>query len=154
MTAKYVPAYCDPENEVRGAKFDRNLSTKEIAARIRAEIKADTSKGRLPAGLRVSVRYESFAGGSAIRVHVTQVPDGFRILNAERVAFEREHPSEWTDLPRYTAEASALLAAVSVYAKAYHRDNSDLQSDYFDVNFYGGDASFSWELVSEERKGQ
>jgi hypothetical protein len=51
----FVPAYCDPANERRGAKYSERLSTKEIAARVRAEVKHAQKAGLLPVGVKVSV---------------------------------------------------------------------------------------------------
>lgn len=150
---KHVPAYSDPENERRGPKYEARLSTKEVAARVRKEIRTAIKTGELPKGLKVSVRYESFAGGSAIRVAVTAWQGG-RILNPERLRLEWEDPHAYVtdrDCPRYTPEATALLEKLSSYAEAYKRDNSDSMSDYFDVNFYGGEAAFEYELEDAER---
>lgn len=150
--ARFVPAYSDASNERRGAKYERGLSTKEIAARVRADIKAATGTS-IPKGTKVSVRYDSFSGGSAIRIVVTAVPAGFAVLNADRVRFDRDQPHavpNERDLPRHTAQASALLNTITAIASAYHRDNSDTSVDFFDVNFYG-DARFAWELESAER---
>lgn len=150
--ARYAPRYCDPANERRGAKYDERLSTKEIAARIREQIKADLKAGVLLKGTKVSVRYESFSGGSAIRVSVTAYAG--KIFDRETLRWEREHPHECPPrgMPRYTAEAKALLDKISSYAKAYHRDNSDTMVDYFDVNFYDGDARFDWQLERADER--
>jgi hypothetical protein len=152
--ARFVPAYCDPSNEIVGERFDRSLSTKEIAARIRADIKAATGTS-IPKGTKVSVRFEGFSGGSAIRIAVTAVPAGFRILNEERVRFDVERPHDFVseqECPRYKPAASALLRAISSIASAYNRNNSDSSVDYYDVNFYGGDARFDWRLERVERE--
>lgn len=153
--AAYVPAYCDPANERRGARYDRALSTKEIAARIRAEVKAAIKRGAIPREVKVSVRFRSFAGGSAIDIRVTRVPPGFAILNAEHVRAALADPHNWEatrGLPRYAPDAVALLAQLTAMARAYHRDNSDSAVDYFDVNFYGGDAAFDWRLERDARR--
>jgi hypothetical protein len=151
--APFVPAYADPENETRGAKYDRRLSTREIAALVRAEIKAATGK-TIPKSTKVSVRSESFSGGSAIRLTVTAVPAGFGICNPERVVRQAAEPHRHIDAvhcPYFTAEAEALLETITNLCQAYNRNNSDSSSDYFDVNFYGGHAQFSYELQNASR---
>lgn len=150
----YVPAYCDPNNETRGAKFDKRLSTKDIAALVRKDIAAAIKSGAIPKGVKVSVRYESFSGGSALRVNVTALPEGWRVFNPERLRFEKEQPHEIPprNMARFTPETSALLSQISDLAMAYNRNNSDSMTDYFDVNYYGGDADLWWELESEIRK--
>lgn len=153
---QFVPAYCDPANERRGHKYDPSVrrSTKEIAALVRADIKAALAAGELPKGLKVSVRYESFSGGSAIRVNVTALPEGFEVFDLDTLRAQRAQPYDWQTarLPRYTAEAQALLAALTRIGKAYHRNNSDAMTDYFDVNYYGGDADFAFDLEQAARK--
>lgn len=151
----FVPAYCDPSNERRGPKYSERLSTKEIAARVRAEVKEAQKAGRIAAGVKVSVRYESFSGGTAIRVNVTAVPAGFVITNPAHARAEILAPHDYDatrGIPRHTPEAAALLEELNAIVGAYHRDNSDSSVDYFDVNFYGGDAGFHWELEREDRK--
>lgn len=135
-----------------GAKYDKNLSTKDIAARYRQDIKAAIKAGELPQGLKVSVRYESFAGGSAIRVHVTACP--FRVMNPERVIADIENPHEFKpehQLPVHTPEAKALEKKLDAMLQAYNFDGSDIMTDYFHVKFYGN-AGWDWQLESAERK--
>ena len=123
-----------------GSKYDRSLSTKEIAAKLRAEVKAAIKAGTLPAGTKISVRYRSYSGGSSIDVSVTALPDGFALHNPERIQFEIEHPNEYVvdhHYPTYTPEAKALLATLKAMMDAYNYDRSDIQTDYFDVAFYG-----------------
>lgn len=144
----FVPAYARPENEKRGAKYDRELSTTEIASLVRAEIKAATGK-TLPRGLKVSVRSHSFSGGSAIRLRVTAVPAGLVVCNPERVIREAAAPHAYIDAntcPYFTDEAIALLDSLTAICQAYNRDNSDSSVDYFDVNFYDGRAEFAHDV--------
>lgn len=142
------------DNSRRGAKFDRSLSTKEIAVRIRADIKGAKRTGEIADGVKVSVRYDSFAGGSAIRMKVTEVPAGFEIHNRAHVAFTTTHPHDLPprDLQRYTPEAYELLNKLTRIALAYNRDDSDSSTDYFNTNFYGGDAGFDWQLEAAAKE--
>ena len=57
MTNTVYPAYSDPNNEFRGAKYDatRDLPLTEVCRRIRQDIKDAIADGCLPA-LKVSVR--------------------------------------------------------------------------------------------------
>jgi len=145
----FVPAYAQADNERRGAKFDRALRTPQIAALVRADIKAALGVS-IPRGTKVSVRSDSFSGGSAIRLSVTAVPASMTVCNPERVRREATDPHTYIDshvCPYYTAEAVALLDAVTAICQAYNRDNSDISVDYFDVNFYDGRASFSHDVT-------
>src|SRR5687767_7020547 len=93
-----------------GAKYDRDLSTTQIAAKYRQDIKAAIKSGEIPAGLKVSVRTEYFAGGSAIRASITACP-AFRVVNPERVIADIEQPHVYKDriCPLRTTEAESLL---------------------------------------------
>lgn len=150
----FVPAYCDPNNERKGPKYERGLSTKEIAKRLRAEVKDALKSGLLPKGVKVSITYDSFAGGSAIRVRITACP--FTIYNPEWLRYGREHPHDpyppLSMLERYTPAAKVLRATLTDMAMAYNRNNSDSSTDYYDVNFYGGDAEFDYDLEQAEQK--
>jgi hypothetical protein len=142
----WMPAYCDPSNESRGSKYaaTRDLSCKDIAARIRADIKDAIKAGRLPAGLKVRCWMPHYG---CIEVRVTELPDGFPVLNPKFALWCREHDrpdgdsydSHWAHAWRDTRsdEVNALLDALGAIHAAYNRDNSDSQSDYFDVRYYG-----------------
>jgi hypothetical protein len=152
-TPSFTPAYCDPANEVRGAKYDetKRLDIAEIAKLVRADIKAAKKEGKLPKkGFKTSVRIERFSGGCSLNISVKTSP--FQVLNPEYLTWEAENPHEckpyWLD--RYTPEAKAALELLKGIMGSYNRDNSDTMSDYFDVRFYG-DAGFDWELERAER---
>ncbi len=146
-----MPAYCDPANEVRGAKFDatKGLTQVEIAARIRQDIKDALKSGLLPKGVKVSVRCKSYSGGGSIDINITAVPPGFRVCNPKYVAWRKENPQD--SFPPFRAcdmrsdEYSAVLETLKGIHDAYNRDNSDSMSDYFDVRYYG-DVTMHWEL--------
>lgn len=118
-----------------GKEYDKSLTTKEIAARVRGEIKAAIKSGALPAGINVSTTFARFAGGTSIDVRVVLVPEGFRVLNPER-ALAAPTACRADRLPYYTAEARALLKQLEEMLGAYNHDGSDSMTDHFDVNFY------------------
>lgn len=137
--------------EGEGAKYDPSLSTTEIAARIRAEVKDAVRAGKLPRGLKVGVRSSSYSGGSSINIVIKRAP--FVVLNPARAAWEASNPHAYPgdcSESRYTAEASRVADAITAIAHAYNFDHSDAQSDYFHVNFYGGDAKYDWRLTDAE----
>lgn len=131
----YVPAYCDPNNLRVGAKFKSGRDTKEIAKLIRADIKRAIESGELPK-IKTSVKMDRFSGGSSIDVKVVAVPAGFARYTREYIIANLSHTHDYNTV--LTDEASALLKSLERIGKEYHRDNSDSQSDYFDVNFYFG----------------
>ncbi len=133
-----------------GPKYNRDLTTAQIAALVRGEIKAAQKAGTIAKGVKVSVRSDSFSGGSAIRISVTAC--SFPVMDREYLAAEKADPhGSHRDVERYTTEASALLAMISGMAAAYNFDKSDAQSDYFHVNFYDGRATFDHRIEDAER---
>lgn len=141
-------------NYAVGKKYTPGMSTKDIAATLRAEVKAAIAKGDLPKGLKVSVRYRSFSGGSSIDLRVTAVPAGFVIKNPERVKHDlRTHYAYTPDFhcPIFTPEATALKDKLQGMMNAWNYDRSDIQTDYFDVKFYGH-AEFSYDLTNAEEE--
>lgn len=149
------PAYCNPENESRGSKYEANAgkSLPELAKLMREDIKAAKKRGQLPKALKVSVRSEYFSGGGAIRMSITALPEDQR-LYTERYAIETDNftrsPDCFSDVKRYTDEVTSWIDVLKEIHQAYNRNNSDSMSDYFDVNYYG-DVGVHWKLDSARR---
>lgn len=153
--AQTLPAYCDPDNEFRGSKYEatKGMSLKEVAKRIRQDVKQMIAAGTLPKGLKVSVRMDGY---NALRVNVTEVPAGLRVYS-EAYARATKNFTDYSNpdvygyraIARYTAEFNAVIEALDANTNSYNRDNSDIMTDYFDVRFYDGRASLDWRIESE-----
>lgn len=158
----YMPAYCDPNNEFRGTKYDatRDLPLTEVCKRIRQDIKDAIAGGLLPK-LKVSVRKQDYR---AMSLRVTDVPASFRLYLPEYLAWARANPSadEYGNGPYYdygsphrgqrmTPEYESVLQVLTEIAQAYNRDNSDSMVDYFDVRFYTT-IQFCWELERRRKE--
>jgi len=115
---------------VFGDKYNRTLSTKEIAKLIRQEIKTIA-----PQGFKISTRSEYFSGGSSIDIRIKAIPEGFILFNP---AYDPNRP-RWGNGENeyYSPEAKKLLDQLEAIMAAYNYDGSETQVDYFDVNFYG-----------------
>jgi hypothetical protein len=127
-----------------GSKYQARLDVAEIAKRLRLELKAAIKDGSLPKAT-YSVRIRRFAGGRSIDVCIDDVP--FAIHNAERLKHDVLTPYDYLPdrlLPRYSPEAVDLLKKVKARVDAYNFDGSDIQTDYFHVNFYGN-VNFNWD---------
>ena len=112
----------------------KRLGTKETAARIRADIKNLQKFKLLPAG-KFSVTMDSFSGGSSIDVRVVDVEA--TMFNTERFAAEKREPHTFHDgIPWMTPEGDRIMALLKKVGGVYHRDESDIMTDYFNVNFY------------------
>jgi hypothetical protein len=129
----YMPAYCDPANEVRGNLYDRDLDVKEIAKRMRQAIKAE-----LP-GVKVSVKIQRYSGGASIDVWVKEMPcDCQPIIPRQQWHEERDRTGilrPWRE--NYKPEMAAAMDKIKEIHGRWNRDNSDTMVDYFDVNYYG-----------------
>ena len=112
----------------------KRLGTKETAARIRADIKNLQKFKLLPAG-KFSVTMDSFSGGSSIDVRVVDVEA--TMFNTERFAAQKREPHTFHDgIPWMTPEGDRIMALLKKVGSVYHRDESDIMTDYFNVNFY------------------
>lgn len=156
--SRYVPAYSDPDNDRRGAKYEatRGLSTKEIAARIRADIKAAQAAGTLDARLKISTRCEYFSGGSSIDCRITRIPDDLPLYNPDFLRHEAEHATGPFNPYRgehHSPQFAEALATIKAIHSAYNRDNSDSMTDYFCVRYYG-DVGTDWQVDRDRRKAE
>ena len=135
-----------------GTKYNTNLTTTEIAAAIRADIKAAQKTGALPKGVKISVKTDYFSGGSSIDLTIKAFP-GQRIHTpagvVQSASFDFIHPS--LRAPRYEAPVQAVLDTLEALHKAYNYNGSDISSDYFHVRFYGS-VTVGWELSRDDRK--
>jgi hypothetical protein len=133
-----------------GSKYQQGLDTAEIAKLIRADIKAAIAAGELPRAT-YSVKISRYSGGSSIHVKISGVP--FPVLNAERARRDALEPYVYHayELPLRTAEAEALLTTVELIVASYNYDGSDIQSDYFNVNFHSS-VTFDHDEEREERE--
>jgi hypothetical protein len=114
-----------------GSKYDKSLSKTEIAKRIRADLKAAMADGTIPE-MAASVRKTSH---NSIRVELSACP--FEVLSEARVLADRDNPYQFRgDLPWMSEEGRLVQDAVEKIAGAYNFDGSDIQSDYFHVNYY------------------
>lgn len=143
---KYVPAYCDPENEFKGEKYKEEgyVDVAEIAKRIRKQINAKKKAGEYPKDLKVSVRISRYSMGQSIGATITAgLPDG---INPEYIKIYNEEiargETDW-EAGRYASrvnywapEVAKIIEEIEDMGNTYRRDNSDAMSDYFDCNFY------------------
>ncbi len=137
-------------NNSFGEKYEatKNLSRVEIAKLIRADIKAAqllpaSDPRSLPRGMKVSVR----SPDRSINVVIVEFPG--RVLNPAAVLMHEVLPSVFQEIPRHSKEAARCLGVIEAIKEAYNYDRSDIQTDYFDVRFYGSEG-FAWELEKAE----
>ena len=128
---------------IYGEKYNGKLSTVEIAKLIRQGIKHHVEMGCLPDG-KYSVRSKYFSGGSSIDVHVSNLEHS--VYTPEYVAWVKRNELPPRGIDCYNPLARNVLTTVKAIMNQYNHDGSEIQVDYFDVNFYG-DVSFDWRWV-------
>ena len=119
-----------------GSKYESALRTVEIARRIRADIKAAVAEGTLPKA-RYSVRTGGGSMHSTIDVTIGGLP--FALFVREGWIVDAAGNAQWGDRPWWLARTPAAKAVeeqVEAIVCAYRRDDSDIQVDYFNCNFY------------------
>lgn len=118
------------QNGWAGSNYDSKLSTKEIAAKVRAYAKKNFPD------FKFSIRTEY--GTSSMYIELksgTNVP----FIEGSRSA-ERGYMSTMSSVKAWedelTPEMFKVLDAVTTYASSFRYDDSDGMQDYFDTNFY------------------
>jgi len=121
-------------NETRGSKYSADLNTTQIAALVRADVKAAIANGELPKGIKVGVRSSRYAGGSSITVTINAFPGA--VLNPARVYSDAI--GFWEEQTRllYTLPVRRACRTLEAIVAEYNRDASDSMVDHFDTNFY------------------
>lgn len=118
-------------NTTYGSKFqttDRYASAADLAARMRSDIKAAIAAGQLPGRVsNYSVRVDNYSMGRSIDI-VARDFDGMWVEGTDRWG----HPARILTLP-----GQKIKATLERIHRAYNYDNSDVTTDYFDVNYYG-----------------
>lgn len=133
---------------------DYRVSTVDIAAHIRADLKVRRNLGKktakaaddqfslalkdviadAPASVRFSIRSQYFSGGSSIDITIKGVPAewGWE-LNPLYDPYDSWNSRKWVE----TDALKALKKEVERVQQSYNHDGSDSMVDYFDVRFYG-----------------
>lgn len=141
--------------------YDRNLSIKEIAERVR-----HFAKKQYPA-CKFSITTQSYSGGQSMHVALMSAPfDPFATPDINAIPHGRHNTPEqeveyWAntinrghhqvnqyyiaDDFRLSAEGKACMQFVKNAMTVYNYDDSDSQIDYFNTNFYSHIAVGKWD---------
>ena len=135
-------------NGWEGSRYDGNLSTTDISARVRVYAKERYKD------YKFSVRTEYYSGGSSIYI---------KLVSGPVPAFKEDAPSPYISTMSnisekfgLTSEVYAVLSDVVAYCNSFNYDDSDSMTDYFDTNFYlhinVGDYSKPYEVKEPKAK--
>lgn len=118
-----------------GTKHRSDLSGTQITAAIRADLKAAVAAGELPKA-KFSVRLERYAGGKSITI--TAAAFDFDLFDPRYLRHEIETKGHefYPARQRYSLEWQAMRDTLTKIGNAYNFDGSDIQTDYFYVNYY------------------
>lgn len=133
--------------DAKGSKYDATLDVKDIAKLMRADIQAAIARNALPHG-KYSVTIERFSGGRAIRMEVKELE--FPVLDKDAVKNSLANPDNRNGYPLSKIGELTKQVLQQIH-NDYNYDNSQPETDYFNVNYYGH-AEFSWKLLDAERK--
>lgn len=118
-----------------GVHYDQVGTPKEAAAAMRATVKQWQREGLIPADIKVSIRYRSFAGGCSIDIRATSPRPIYWCDPHQWQRCDRHAHYGWYDC--MTPEARHVREELEALHNAYNHDGSEIQVDYFDVRFYG-----------------
>ncbi|ACH62042.1 hypothetical protein MYRNA_34 [Mycobacterium phage Myrna] len=115
------------------------VTASEIAKMMRADIKAAIKDGKLPGGMRnYSVRIDNYSGGRSIDITAQDldgmwtVCPGMAKTGCNHWDCQRGHTAEVL-----TAKGQKVEKVLKDIHSSYNYDASEVQVDYFNVNFYG-----------------
>ena len=136
-------------NSWTGSNYDGNLSTKEIAAKVRV-----FAKNNFPR-FKFSVRSEWSMYTDSVYIELKAGPcapfvDGSASAQRGYMSTMSSVKGWETDL---TPETFAALDAVTTYAASFRYDDSDGMLDYFDTNFYLKiEISYDYQVIDPKAK--
>ena len=141
------PVYVDTNARASfGVLYESGRDTADCAKMIREDI-ARAQKFGAFAGLKVSVRIERYSMGSTVHVNITKSVGGvMRAKYATRTALDIHTNHEEC----YTPRIVRALRWLEMIVDQYRRDDSDMMTDYYSVNF-SHSVGVDWRLESAER---
>ena len=128
-----------PYERTYGYLYDKNRTVKDDAANMRRHIRTMTKAELLPADWTYSVRYRTASMCCAIDLVATS-PRPIYAADPNEQSWAKHYETGefvigWKD--KLTREARAVLDTLTDLHNGHNHDGSDIQSDYFDVKFYG-----------------
>lgn len=140
------------QNGWAGKNYDSKLSTKEIAAKVRAFAKKQFPEFKFS----ITSRWSMYADSMYIVLKSGPCPafvEGSWLANRKR--FETMSSVKIFEKDGFTSEAFAALDGVCSYAASFRYDDSDGMQDYFDTNFFLKiEINDDYQVIEPKGKGQ
>ena len=135
-------------NGWEGSRYDNNLSTKDVAARVREYVKMQWSQ------YKFSIRTQYYSGGSAIHLTLVSGPE-----KAFKDGATRTYISTMRNVEGFEKDLTEIvfhvMSDVCDFMQSYNYDDSDGMIDYFDTNFYShvyvGDWNKPYQVVAAKK---
>jgi hypothetical protein len=139
----------DPEAVIRhrGEHADSSLTSAQIAAFLRADIKAAMKAGGLPT-MKVSVTAKSYSMGQSVTVRIVSAP--FAVMSPAWVFEVEKSTYGQSDLPRHTPRAMQVRDRIEAMAAEYVRSDFHGPSDLHNCNCYMH-VNYDHDLETSER---
>lgn len=143
--AKQTPERVNLVNGFAGEKTNADKPKKEIY-----DLFAMTRTEEIPNNFELTHEYDAKVIAAAVRKHLrSRFPmckwsvrsDGYNSMSVDLKSSPYAKDSE---------EIKAIVAYVNAYVASWNYDNSDLMSDYFDVNFYCSSSIVAWDYEQRE----
>ncbi len=113
-------------------ELTRNMDIKELSKLVKKELSIEFPEWKF------SVKIERFAGGQSMNVYIVDMPYNPFSEEADAAYKADKHPDLHTNQrvelynPKYLADSKKINKII----KQYNYDDSDSQTDYFDVRYY------------------
>jgi len=119
-----------------GLNYHSKLDLKTIAKLLRNQFKKDFPNSKF------SVRIESYSGGQHLYVNLME--SDIQVLN-EYIGHDDINQFYINDSKKLTEEGKKLFNRVNDLVNSFNYDDSDSQTDYFNVNFYSSLSIGKWD---------
>lgn len=125
-TATEYTAHVYNEYRWKGSRYDMNLSRSEICKKIK-----EYAEERFPT-CKFSVNKDGYRA-----VNISLMQGDFEAYAEDNTDKYRQYNHYHYEINNHlTPRCNEVLRLVSEYAQSFNYDNSDIMTDYFDVNFY------------------
>ena len=119
---------------VYGSDYKPGMDIKDIAKIVRQRLK------KAYPGFKFSVRIERYSGGQSMRADMVEAPEDFKFYQVNPSYCGGYNPNNYNEIYEtpvvQSDEFNDIMAGTKAAMNDFNYDGSEIQVDYFDVNFY------------------